>query len=135
MRGADSGPWGRLCALPALWVGLLYDDTATDAALDLIKNWTAEEREALRDGVPKTGLKTRFRSGTVLDIAKTTLEIAAAGLSRRDRRDGTGGDESLFLAPLREIVASGKTPAESLLEAYAGRWHDSVDPIFAEQAY
>jgi glutamate--cysteine ligase len=135
MRGADSGPWGRLCALPALWVGLLYDDVATDAALDLVKNWTAEEREALRNGVPKTGLKTRFRRGTALDIAKATLEIAAAGLARRNRQDGTGGDESLFLAPLREIVASGKTPADSLLEAYTGPWNGSVDPIFTEQAY
>jgi glutamate--cysteine ligase len=135
MRGADSGPWGRLCALPALWVGLLYDDAATDAALDLIKDWTREEREALRNAVPKTGLKTKFRNGTVLDLAKATLEIAASGLARRNRRDGKGRDESLFLDPLREIVAAGKTPSDTLLEAYNGRWNGSVDPIFTEQAY
>jgi glutamate--cysteine ligase len=135
MRGADSGPWGRLCALPALWVGLLYDDTATDAALDLVKDWTAAEREALRDNVPKSGLKTRFRKGTVHDLAKTMVEIAAAGLARRNRRDGKGRDESLFLDPLREIVASGRAPSELLLEAYNGRWNGSVDPIFTEQAY
>ncbi|HEY7989999.1 MAG TPA: glutamate--cysteine ligase [Stellaceae bacterium] len=135
MRGADSGPWGRLCALPALWVGLLYDDAATDAALDLIKDWTREEREALRNDVPKSGLHTRFRGGTVLDLAKATLEISAAGLHRRNRRDGKGRDESLFLDPLREIVASGKSPADMLRDAYQGRWQGSVDPIFKEEAY
>ena len=135
MRGADSGPWGRLCALPALWVGLLYDDTATDAALDLVRNWTREEREALRNDVPRSGLQTPFRAGTVLDLAKATLEISAAGLHRRNRRDGKGRDESLFLDPLREIVASGKSPADMLREAYAGRWQGSVDPIFKEEAY
>jgi glutamate--cysteine ligase len=135
MRGADSGPWGRLCALPALWVGLLYDDAATGAALDLVKDWTEAERETLRRDVATSGLKTKFRNGTVHDIAKAMVEIAAAGLARRNRRDGKGRDESLFLDPLREIVASGRTPAELLLEAYRGRWHGSVDPIFTEQAY
>jgi glutamate--cysteine ligase len=135
MRGADSGPWGRLCALPALWVGLLYDDTATDAALDLVKDWTRDEREALRDNVAKSGLNAKFRRGTVHDLAKTMVEIAAAGLARRNRRDGKGRDESLFLDPLRDIVASGQTPADKLLDAYATRWHGSVDPIFTEEAY
>ncbi|HEX4114084.1 MAG TPA: glutamate--cysteine ligase, partial [Stellaceae bacterium] len=83
----------------------------------------------------RTGLKTRFRRGTVHDIAKSMVEIAAAGLARRNRRDGKGRDESLFLDPLREIVVSGRTPAELLLEAYHGRWNGSVDPIFTEQAY
>jgi glutamate--cysteine ligase len=135
MRGADSGPWGRLCALPALWVGLLYDDAATDAALDLLKDWTGDEREALRDDVAKAGLKAKFRRGTVRDLAASMVEIAAGGLARRARRDGKGRDESLFLEPLREIVAAGRTPAELLLEAYQSRWHGSVDPIFTEQAY
>jgi glutamate--cysteine ligase len=135
MRGADSGPWGRLCALPALWVGLLYDDAAADAALDLVKDWTREERETLRDDVMKLGLDTKFRRATVRDLAKAMVEIAAAGLARRNRRDGKGRDESLFLDPLHEIVASGQTPADKLLDAYANRWHGSVDPIFTEEAY
>ena len=134
MRGADSGPWGRLCALPALWVGLLYDGTATDAATDLIKDWSAEERETLRRDVAKTGLRTRFRCGTVHDIAKALLEIATAGLRRRDRRDGQGRDESMFLDPLQQIVASAQSPADRLLEAYRGRWHGSVDPMFDEES-
>jgi glutamate--cysteine ligase len=58
MRGADSGPWNRLCALPAFWVGLLYDDAALDAAWDLVKDFSLAERNALRDGVPKHALKT-----------------------------------------------------------------------------
>src|SRR3546814_9009664 len=61
MRGADGGPWHRLCALPALWVGLLYDDTALDAAWDLCKGWSAEELARLRDGVRRHALKTPFR--------------------------------------------------------------------------
>jgi len=135
MRGADSGPWGRLCALPALWVGLFYDGTATDAAYDLVKNWSAEERENLRRDVPRLGLKTRFRTGTARDIAAAMVEIAEAGLKRRDRRDGKGRDETMFLEPLQEIVASGRSPAELLLDAYATRWRGNVDPIFTELAY
>ena len=135
MRGADGGPWGRLCALPALWVGLLYDAGALDAAWDLVKDWTAEERETLRLEVPKTALKTRFRRGTVQDIAKEAVALARDGLSRRARLNRSGDDESGFLNELAEIAASGITPAEVLLDAYATRWHESVDPIFRECAY
>ncbi|MGH6988754.1 MAG: glutamate--cysteine ligase [Stellaceae bacterium] len=135
MRGADSGPWGRLCALPALWVGLFYDGAALDAALDLVKDWRAEERAALRREVPRTGLKTRFRGGTVRDIAAAMVAIAEAGLRRRARRDGKGRDETMFLEPLREIVASGASPAERLLDAYATRWNRRIEPIFKEELY
>jgi glutamate--cysteine ligase len=125
----------RLCALPALWVGLLYDDVALDAANDLVKDWRAEEREELRRAVPRLGLRTEFRNGTVRELAARVVEIAAAGLERRNRRDGLGRDESVFLAPLAEIVRSGRNPAELLLEAYATRWHGAIDPIFTELAY
>jgi glutamate--cysteine ligase len=135
MRGADSGPWAKLCALPALWTGLCYDAAALDAACDLVKDWSAEEREALRRDVPKHGLKTPFRKGNVRDIAANLVEIAAAGLRRRDRRDGKGRDESLFLEPLLDITKSGRSPSDALLEAYATRWHGKIDPIFTEQAY
>ena len=67
MRGADSGPWRRLPALPAFWVGLLYDDDSLDAAWDLVKDWTAEERQKLRDDVPKLGFKAEIRDRSVLD--------------------------------------------------------------------
>jgi glutamate--cysteine ligase len=135
MRGADSGPWARLCALPALWTGLCYDQAALDAAHDLTKSWTAAERETLRRDVPRLGLGTPFRKGTVRDIANQIVEIAQAGLKHRDRRDGKGRDETLFLEPLLEIAKSGRSASDILLEAYATRWHASVDPIFKELAY
>jgi len=135
MRGADGGPWKRICALPALWVGLLYDTTARDAAWDLVKGWTEAERDELRNAVPRLALKTPFRNGTVRDLALQVLEIAREGLSRRMREDGTGLDEAKFLNPLFEIAESDFTPAEDLLAAFNHRWHGSVDPVFREYAY
>ena len=135
MRGADGGPWRRLCALPALWVGLLYDQGALDAAWDLCKDWTEEERDALRRGVPKTALATPFRNTDVRGLAGRVLEIAEAGLKARAENDLFGGDESHFLNTLKYIVESGRTPAEDLLALYHGRWGGSVDPVFDEFAY
>lgn len=135
MRGADGGPWNRLCALPAFWVGLLYDETSRDAAAELVKNWTFEEMKIMRDEVPKTALNTPFRKGTVGNLALDVLEIAHEGLTRRARLDGLGLDETHFLKPLFQIAQAGYTPAEDLLRAYEGRWHGSVDPVFKEYAY
>ena len=135
MRGADSGPWGRLPALSALWVGLLYDEEALEAAWALVKNWTAEERQQLRDDVPKLGFKARMRASTVLDLAKQSLALARAGLARRARLDREGDDETQYLDPLDEFVSRGITPAEELLEKYTGPWQRSVEPVFTEYAY
>jgi glutamate--cysteine ligase len=135
MRGADAGPWARLCALPAFWVGLLYDDAALDAAWDLVKDFSLEERHALRDGVPRHALALPFRGGTVRELALQALEIARAGLRRRARRNADGQDESAFLDVLQEIADSGVTPAERKLALYAGRWNGAVDPVFGEFAY
>jgi glutamate--cysteine ligase len=135
MRGADGGPWSRLCALPALWVGLLYDSAALDACSELIKDWTQEERERLREEVPRRGLATPFRGRPLLALAQQVLEIASAGLRARATRDSSGEDETVYLDALREIVAEGRTPAEALLDAYATRWNRSVDPVYTEQAY
>ncbi len=135
MRGADGGPWNRLCALPALWVGLLYDAAARDAAWDMVKSWSEEERAAIRGGVPRLALRTPFRNGTVRDLALETLRIAHEGLSNRKREDGVGLDETKFLHPLFTIAESDFTPAEDLLAAYSGRWNESVDPVFREFAY
>lgn len=135
MRGADGGPWRRLCALPALWVGLLYDDAALDACETLIADWTAEDRDALRREVPKTGLQTRVRGRTVLEIARDVLEIARGGLGRRARLNAFGEDETHFLSALDAIVEEGRCPAEIKLEAYHGRWGESVLPLFDEFAY
>ncbi len=135
LRGADGGPWARLCALPALWVGLLYSQTALDAAWDLVKDFTPEEHAQLRDLVPRQALKTPFRGGTVADLAGRVLEIARAGLRDRGRLDGAGNDERGFLDTLDDIQRAGRAPAEALLRRYADEWGESVDPVFKEEAY
>jgi glutamate--cysteine ligase len=135
MRGADSGPWRRLPALPALWVGLLYDDESLDAAWDLVKHWSAQERQQLRDDVPRRGFNATVRNTTVRDIARASLEIARHGLARRDRNDGNGCDETRYLEPIEEYIERGITPAEELLEKYHGPWRGSVEPVFKEYAY
>jgi glutamate--cysteine ligase len=135
MRGADGGPWRRLCALPALWTGLCYDRTALDGAFALIADWSEEEREYLRREVPRQGLKTPFRRGSVRDIAVAVVDLARDGLRRRRRLDGSGQDESHFLETLAEIARSGRTPAEELLADYDGRWGRSIEPVFTQEAY
>jgi glutamate--cysteine ligase len=135
MRGADGGPWNRLCALPAFWVGLLYDSTALDAAWDLVKDFSLAEREALRAEVPRTALKTPFRGGTARELALEALKIAAHGLKRRAQLNSRGVDEANFLEPLIEIAQAGQSPAERKLELYHGPWKGSVDPVFREFAY
>lgn len=134
-RGADGGPWNRLCALPAFWVGLLYDQSALDAAWDLVKDWTADERDAMRLGAAKTALKTPFRNTTLQEIAKQALAISRAGLKARQRLNAHGENEALFLDDLDEIAKTGVSPAERLLERYHGAWGESVEPIFDEAAY
>ena len=135
MRGADGGPWRRLCALPALWTGLLYDQGALDASWDLVKGWTAEQRTQLRADVPRQGFDARVGTMTVRDIARETVKIARDGLKARNVRNSTGENESVFLNVLDEIVTSGKTPADELLAAYETKWNRSVDPAFTEYAY
>ncbi len=135
MRGADGGPWRRLPAFAAYWVGLLYDDASLDAAWDLVKDWTAEERQKLRDEVPKLGFKARIRQWSVLNLAKETLKLAEQGLARRRKHDRAGHDETRYLRPIQEFVARGITPAEELLEKFHGPWKGSVDPIYKEYAY
>jgi glutamate--cysteine ligase len=135
MRGADSGPWRRLPALPAFWVGLLYDDACLDAAWDIAKAWTAEERQTLRDDVPRLGFKAHIRGRYVFEIARECLAIAHAGLRRRNHLDPEGRDETKYLAPLDGILAKGKTPAEELLELFHGPWRGSTEPLYSEYAY
>ena len=136
MRGADGGPWSRICALPALWVGLLYDQGALDAAWDEVKDWTIEERQVLRDCVPKLGLKAEVPcGGTLQQLGKRILDIAESGLNARGRLNGAGDNESGFIDPLREIIATGKSPAELLLERYHNDWNGDVSPIYEEQSF
>ena len=132
MRGADGGPLSQIVALPAYWVGLLYDQSALDAAWDLVKRWTRAEHDALRATVPRQGLATPFRSGTVRDIARETLRIARMGLARRDRRGPDSGDETFALDPLDEIVASNSTLSDRLLAHYHGDWGGNIDRVFKD---
>ena len=132
MRGTDGGLWRRICGMPALWVGLLYDSQSLDACWDLVRDWTAEERQALRDGVGRQGFKTPFRKATVHEVAHRILEISAAGLQRRAALDGAGMSEDGFLGPLRELVNRGYTRAEEVLKNYHGPWNRDLTPLFTE---
>src|SRR5687768_13433051 len=136
MRGADGGRWGRICALPALWVGLLYSQTALDAAWDRVKHWTIEEREALRHAVPREALAAAVPGGgTVRDLAREIVDIASDGLTARARLNASGDNEGGFLDPLREVVASGMTPADRLLELYRGAWNGDVSRIYSDLSF
>ena len=132
MRGADAGQWRRICGMPALWVGLLYDEVALDAAWDMVKDWTVEERQALRDSVGKLGFKTPFRKTNVRELARQMLEISAAGLRRRASLDSAGMSEDGFLTPLRELVTRGQTRAEELLHAFQHEWKGDMSRLFSE---
>ena len=136
MRGADGGPWRGICALPAFWVGLLYDQTSLDAAYDMIKEWSIEEMQALRDGVPVSALKTEFRGEPLMAIAKQVVGLSREGLFRRERLSKESGlDETHYLEPIQEVLASGKTPAEKMLDRYNGEWVGDLTRIFDDYAF
>jgi glutamate--cysteine ligase len=136
MRGADGGPWNRICALPALWVGLLYDQGALDAAWDLVKGWSIEEQQLLRDAVPSEGLDAPAPGGgTVGQLADRVLDIAAAGLAARGEVNSMGDNEVGFLEPLRRIAKSGKSPAHDLLDRYEGPWGGDLSKIYDELSF
>jgi glutamate--cysteine ligase len=135
MRGADGGPWRKLCALPALWVGLLYEQSVLDAAWDLVRDWSMEERLQLRVDAPRLGLKTMIRDRTLQSLALEVLEMASTGLTARNRLNGSGENETGFLETLFTNVQAGVTPAEKKLALYHGRWNETVDPVFSEEAY
>jgi len=135
MRGADGGSGSVISAVPALWVGLLYDSLALDAAWQIVQDWTDGEREAMRNAVPLTALDTPFRNRTVRDIAAEVVELAKAGLARRAIRNREGDDETIYLAPVEETLATGKSPADRLLDEYESEWHGDIEQIFARHAY
>jgi glutamate--cysteine ligase len=135
LRGADAGPWGRLCALPAFWAGLLYDSQALDGAWDLVKAWTSEDRAQLYRDVPALALKAEVQGRSVQDIVKAVLDLSEAGLKRRARLDEAGNDESIFLKTLRGIAEVGITPAERMLDLMHGPWAGDVMNAYVEFSY
>jgi glutamate--cysteine ligase len=135
MRGADGGPWRRLCALPAFWVGLLYDSGNLQACLDMSRGWTLEERQSLREEVARRGLQADIQGRSVQDIARELLDLARQGLARRQRLNGAGDHEAGFLNSLEEIVDRGASPAQAKLAAFEGRWNGKLDALFKEYAY
>ncbi len=135
MRGADAGPWSRLCALPALWMGIFYDGAALAAAWDLCKHWKIEDHERLRSDVTRLGLKAEIAGRSVQDVAKDMVAIAREGLKRRNRLSGGMVDETNYLTELEEIAASGVTAAERLLELYNGPWQGNASKVFEDFAY
>ena len=137
MRGADGGPWRRLCALPAFWVGLMYDQSSLDAAWDLVKDWDAETREMLRVSASVDGLQAQAGNVKMHDLAREVLAISEAGLVARGK-EGAGGlvpNETHFLNALKESVDTGKTPADELLGMYHGDWGGDLTRIFADYSY
>ena len=136
MRGADGGPWSTICALPAFWVGLLYDQDALDAAWDEVKHWTIEDHHRIRAEVPRLGLAARGPRGrSFQQLGRQILDIADAGLRSRARLNGIGDSEQGFLDPLREILASGKVPAQRLLDRYHGEWQGDLSRVYDEMSY
>jgi glutamate--cysteine ligase len=136
MRGADAGRWGRICGLPAFWVGLLYDREALDAAWDLVKHWTIEQREKLRRDVPSLALEAATPDGSSMrEFAGQVLELSALGLTNRARLNSAGDNEGGFLDPLREVVATGITPADRLLDKFNNEWNGDVRRVYAELSF
>jgi|TARA_R110002072_G_scaffold37226_10_gene109187 glutamate--cysteine ligase len=135
MRGADGGPWARICALPALWVGLLYDETALSAAEDMVRDWSVAEMQELRAAVPKLGLHASFRGRPLLELAREMLEISTVGLQARDMTNAAGANEVGFLKVLKDIVRDGRSPADQLLLDHQKRWDGDLTRIFADYQY
>lgn len=135
MRGADGGPWRRICALPAFWVGLLYDDGAMRAAEDVTRDWSFEDVSALRDAVPAEGLAATIKGQSLMGIAREIVTISSDGLKRRKRLNSEGQDESIFLQPLEEILAKKRVLAQEMLALFDGRWNGSVEPAFEDYQY
>ena len=135
MRGADVGPPARIVAMTALTAGLFYDPDALSSAWSLVKNWTAEERQTLRDEVPKLGLTTKVGGRPLRAVAADMVALARGGLKRRANTNDSGEDETVWLSPLEAIVDSGRSPAEGWIDRFNGPWGRSVDPAFEEAIF
>jgi glutamate--cysteine ligase len=135
MRGADGGPWRRICALPAFWVGLLYDPATLDAAFEMTRDWTYEQVLHLRNAVPAAALDAEIGGRPLIEVAREVVELSRRGLQARARMNSSGQDESIFLAPLEEILAKKATLADDMLSLWHGRWKGDIDMVFEDYQY
>ncbi|MCB1508534.1 MAG: glutamate--cysteine ligase [Hyphomicrobiaceae bacterium] len=135
MRGADGGPWSRICALPAFWVGLLYDDGALADTLDLIADWPVEEIIRLRETVPSEGLSARFMGRPLVEIAREVLAIARRGLDARARLSASGASEAVYLDPLIEMAETGRTLADDMIARFEDEWGGDIGRVYTALAY
>lgn len=135
MRGADGGPWRNICGLPAFWVGLLYDGEALDAAWDLVKQWTAEDRRMLALNAPKEGLRGEVAGRSVLEVAREVAKLSHAGLKKRAMAGKVSADETEYLEPVLEWLDAGRSPADRLIEKFKGEWQGDIRKVFEEEAY
>jgi glutamate--cysteine ligase len=135
MRGADGGPWNRICALPAFWTGLLYHQPSLDAAWDLVGHWSSAQRAAFLEDVSRHGMQAKVDGRALPELAREVFELSKDGLRARGKRNSDGQDESIYLQPLKQVVVSGKSPAQQKLDLYEQQWGRNVDPIFTEFAY
>ena len=135
MRGADGGPWNRICALPAFWTGLLYHQPSLDAAWDLVRHWDSRARAAFLEDVSRHGLQAQVDGRPLQELAREVFALAEQGLRARQYGNSTGQDESVYLQPLQQVVISGRSPAQEKLDLYEQQWGQTIDPIFTEFAY
>ncbi len=135
MRGADGGRFDHICALSAFWTGLFYDQSTLDAAWDVCRTWTTEERQGLRNDVPRHALKARLRRHSARDLAREVVDISLAGLKARALTNAKGDDERIYLDPLQRIVESGRTVADDMLEAFEKSWGEDIDQVFKDYRF
>ncbi|MDA1319501.1 MAG: glutamate-cysteine ligase family protein, partial [Proteobacteria bacterium] len=130
MRGADGGDWGMICALPAFWVGLLYDEEALDAAYQMVKTIGAEDVLNARMSAAKDGLRGQLGDRDMADLAKQVLSISEQGLSRRKRLNDVGDDETGYLQPIKHLIDKGETQADRLLGRFHKEWKQDIKPLY-----
>ena len=137
MRGADGGPWRRLCALPAFWVGICYNQNSLDAAWDIVKDWDVTFHEDLRVAASVNGLSAIVNNVKMIELARQVTAISHEGLKARAYA-GAGGlvpDETHFLNSIHDILEREKSPADDLLDHFHGSWGSDIKKVYEEFSY
>ena len=130
LRGADGGPWSRVCALPAFWTGILYDKKNLNEIWTKISHWDYSGIVNFYENVRRDGLNTFTPDGEKLsDFTKTILNQSGEGLVRRNIKTDRG-NESIFLEPLKKILESGKSPAEMWKKLFFSEWKNDIDMLY-----